>query len=135
MAAITAGSSLRSETANWRDFQPERGAGRLQLFPEKAIQRITGIFSACDPPGKLATSYFSISIRLRASSEPYNETPLTLPPGRERRTTKPVRSGSAAGAIMMGMVEVSRFAASAGGVPTTTMTSGLSRTSSAASSS
>ena len=89
------------------------------------MQRITGIFEHPDRAKIPSTASFSISIRLRASSEPYNETPLTLPPGRERLATKPVRrrisgrhnDGNGGG------LPVSP--ASAGGVPTTTMTSGF----------
>jgi hypothetical protein len=56
---------------------------------------------------------------------------VILPPGRARLATRPVRTGSPA-AMMMGMVVVAFLAASAAGVPSVTMISTLSRTSSSA---
>jgi TRAP-type C4-dicarboxylate transport system permease large subunit len=57
---------------------------------------------------------------------------VTLPPGRARLATNPVATGSADGAITIGMVAVARFAASEEGVCTVTMAFTLSATSSAA---
>ena len=55
-----------------------------------------------------------------------------LPPGRARLVTSPVATGSPAGAKTIGMTDVARCAAMAGGVPAVTMTSTLCRTNSAA---
>jgi hypothetical protein len=57
-----------------------------------------------------------------ASSAPVPDTPVTLPPGRAKLATSPVRMGSPAGAITIGMSRVAAFAASAAGVKDATRT-------------
>ena len=58
--------------------------------------------------------------------------PVMFPPGRARLATRPLPTGSAANVTTMGMVVVARLAAWAAGVDEVTITSTLSRTSSAA---
>jgi hypothetical protein len=59
--------------------------------------------------------------------------PVTFPPGLERLSTSPVLTGSPATAITIGISRVASLAATARGVNHVTITSTLSRTSSAAS--
>jgi hypothetical protein len=51
--------------------------------------------------------------------------PVIFPPGWAKLLMKPERTGSVAGAITMGMVEVARWAAAIAEVATATITSGL----------
>lgn len=52
-------------------------------------------------------------------------TPVMLPPGWAKLLMKPEPTGSVAGAMMMGMVDVALWAAAIAGVVTATTTSGL----------
>ena len=58
--------------------------------------------------------------------------PVTLPPGRARLDTSPAATGSPAVVVTIGIALVAYLAAKGPGVPWDTMTSTLSRTSSAA---
>jgi hypothetical protein len=72
------------------------------------------------------------SIRLPARSGAWPDSPVMLPPGRAKLSTKPVPSGSFAAPNTIGMTDVTCFAARAASFPPVTMTSTLSRTKSAA---
>src|SRR5499426_258850 len=82
----------------------------------------------------LGIASLSISSLLVFSSTAKFETPVTLPPGRARVSTKPEPTGSAAVAITMGMVVVAFFASNGVGPPEVTIRSTFRRTRSAASS-
>src|SRR5262245_7278962 len=95
---------------------------------------------AADAPGltiianrrRPGTTSRKSSSRLPARSIIWTDRPVTLPPGRARLATRPVPTGSAADAIMIGMTDVACFAATTGAAEFVTMTSTLSRTNSAA---
>jgi len=72
------------------------------------------------------------SRRLPARSAPRVASPVMLPPGRARLATRLFPTGSPAVANTIGMVDVACFEAITAGVPDVTMTSTLSRASSAA---
>jgi hypothetical protein len=66
-----------------------------------------------------------------ASSTPWIDRPVTLPPGRDKLATKPLPSGSNPKTKTIGMTDVACLAAAAASPPVT-MTSTLRRTNSAA---
>ena len=66
------------------------------------------------------------------TSTPKEATPVILPPGRFRLATSSTATGSAAVTKTIGIVAVAAFAASAGGVPATTITPTCRRTRSVA---
>ena len=65
-------------------------------------------------------------------SVPCPDSPVTLPPGRAKLSTKPVPTGSPATAKTIGMTDVACLAATIAEFPDVTMTSTLRRTYSAA---
>ncbi len=71
------------------------------------------------------------SSRLLATSVDWSESPVTLPPGRARLTTKPPRTGSVANAKTMGIIAVADFTVGTEG-PSVTMRSTWRWTNSAA---
>ena len=80
------------------------------------------------------TSSSRISSRFASSSEARPALPVTLPPGRLRLVTSPLRTGSETAAKTIGIVVVASLAASAAtGPPIAAMTLTRWRTSSAAS--
>jgi hypothetical protein len=78
------------------------------------------------------TTALSSSRRLATKPVASVVNPVIFPPGRARLATRPLPTGSATNVATIGMVVVARLAARAAGVDTVTMTSILSRTSSAA---
>src|SRR5262245_13193771 len=97
---------------------------------------LLGLLASATMPNRprLGTSSRMSSRRFPARSVVWIDRPVRLPPGRARLATRPFPSGSAASAKTIGMTEVACFAATIGTVAAVTMTSTLSRTSSAASS-
>ena len=91
----------------------------LPTLPMAASRRSAGIISRRS------------SSRLPASSRDYCDNPVTLPPGRARLAIMPVPTGSLASANTMGITDVTCFVAGTAR-PDVTITSTLSRTSSAA---
>ena len=77
------------------------------------------------------TSSFNSSRRFWVSSVVKAESPVMLPPGRDRLFTRPASTGSPIAAITIGMVLVAFLAASAPGVPRVTRMSHLRPISSA----
>ena len=74
------------------------------------------------------------SSRLPRTSAPIEVVPVTLPPGRAKLATKPLRTASLVLTMTMGMTLVALVAADAASLPTTAMSSTLSRMSSPTSS-
>ncbi len=72
------------------------------------------------------------SSRLPARSVAWFDSPVTLPPGRDRLATRPVATGSPATAKTIGMTDVACLAARITAVPDVTMRSTLRRMNSAA---
>src|SRR5262249_15357375 len=66
--------------------------------------------------GVFGTTSCRSSNRFAQRSESYLLTPVALPPGRLRLTTKPAANGSRATVNTMGITEVTALAASAAGV-------------------
>ena len=97
--------------------------------------------SSPKPPGcqrtaiRLACGTIALSSSMRLATSPAARvvTPVMFPPGRARLATRSLPTGSATKVKTMGMVVVACLAARAASVVNVTMTSGLSRTSSAAS--
>src|SRR5262249_40456962 len=78
-------------------------------------------------PGMISRKSWSF---LPAVSGAWLDSPVTLPPGRARLATIPLRTGSPAVANTIGISDVACFAARGGGVLCVTITSTLSRTNS-----
>ena len=74
--------------------------GRLEAWTRDNIGRICGVPQDKNP--------------LRARK---HDTPVTLPPGRERDCTRPVATASPLDAMTIGVFVVTRFAAATVGVP------------------
>ena len=71
----------------------------------------------------LGTISVSSSIRFPANSGDCKDTPVMLPPGRDKLATKPTPTGSAAPNMTMGVVLVAFFAAWTAGVAEATIRS------------
>ena len=80
----------------------------------------------------LGTASLSISSLLVFSSTARPESPVTLPPGRDKLVTRPSPTGSAEFAITMGIKVVAPFAANTDGADVATMRSTFRRTNSVA---
>src|ERR1043166_2641869 len=76
----------------------------LAGFQSTATREIFGIACLSSPS------------RLASSSGPRTVMPVTLPPGRARLATRPLRTGSPTEAMTTGMVDVACLAAKAPGV-------------------
>jgi hypothetical protein len=71
---------------------------------------------------RLGTTWRKSSSRLRAASDCWTDSPVTLPPGRARLTTRPPPTGSTAIGKTMGIADVACFTVETA-VPFATMTS------------
>ena len=123
-------SGVRADTP--MTSMPKPLAAPSTFFATAAWDALPGFVSTAmrASPG---SRVFSISTCFELRSTAMADSPVVLPPGRDRLATRPLPTGSTAAAMTIGIVRVARWAACTAAVPQATTTSTFSPTRSAAS--